>query len=366
MLKAGALPIQEMEAMIESDQLRGFTGQLQPASADMSIAEDAYRVRGSALPRPGQSIKELRQEITMFRHNLDQPLEPGATYLIKAGQSVKFPKAIYGHVNAKSSTGRNDIHARLVADGVSSYDTMPHGFCGDLWFMISSGHFLVQLGPGDQLSQLRLFDRDTKLDETEMQIAYQKYGFLRRSGSPVPYEEIPTTEGDGMLGLTADFSNLDVVAWRAKTLEQQEKVLVFNKRQHSPHSFFDPIEKPKNGRLVLENGRFYTFATREAVCVPPEFACEMVAVDHRRGEFRSHYAGFIDPGWGYENGKPKGAILVLEVRPFGRNEIITEGAPVCRISYERMREVPRALYGETGSHYVNQRGPRLSKHFRAA
>ncbi|KKW30195.1 MAG: hypothetical protein UY75_C0039G0001, partial [Parcubacteria group bacterium GW2011_GWC2_52_8c] len=151
-------------------------------------------------------------------------------------------------------------------------------------------------------------------------------------------------------------SNLDVVAWRAKTLEQQEKVLVFNKRQHSPHSFFDPIEKPKNGRLVLENGRFYIFVTREAVCVPPEFACEMAAVDHRRGEFRSHYAGFIDPGWGWKDGKPEGVALVLEVRPFGRNEIITEGAPVCRISYERMREVPRVLYGKTGSHYVSQRG----------
>ena len=366
MRKAGALPIQDMEEMVEAGLLKGFPKQLQPASADISVAEEAYRVRGAALPRPGQSIEELRDEVVMFRHNLGQPLEPGATYLVKTAQSVMLPKGIYGYLNAKSSSGRNDLHVRVVADRVSSYDTLPHGYHGDIWFMISSGHFLVQISPGDQLSQLRFFDRDTKLDETEMQIAYQKYGFLRRSGNPIPYEDVPVTEGDGMLGLTADFSNFDVVAWRAKTLEQQVEVLVFNKRQHSPSGFFDPIEKPKDGRLVLENGRFYTFATREAVCVPPEFACEMVAIDHRRGEFRSHYAGFIDPGWGYENGKPEGAILVLEVRPFGRNEIITEGAPVCRISYERMREVPRALYGETGSHYVSQMGPRLSKHFRAA
>lgn len=365
-MSQGALPIQEMEEMIHAGYLTGFPTPLQPASADMSIDEEAYRVRGSICPLPSMTVRELLKKISIFPHDLEQPLEPGATYFIRSRQSVSLPEGVYGYCNPKSSTGRVDLHVRLVADGVMSYDTIPAGFNGELWFVVSSHNFLAELQPGEALSQARFFDSDTRLDETSMQFVYNKYKLLWLNGKPIPYKKLLRTVRDGSLCLTLDLKSEKIVGYRAKQKEQAGRVLELAKKGgHKLSDFFEPIPRPESGMLLLEQGRFYILVTRESVRVPPQFACEMVAIDERMGEYRSHYAGFIDPGWGCGNdGKMKGAPLVLEMRPFEQSVYVTHGGPVCRLRYERMRAIPRLLYGMTGSHYANQKGPRLSKHFK--
>jgi dCTP deaminase len=82
---------------------------------------------------------------------------------------------------------------------------------------------------------------------------------------------------------------------------------------YDPREFWDKIESD-DGRLNLEKDEFYILATREDVGVPPRTAAEMVPYDSRSGEFRVHYAGFFDPGFGWENGKAMGSRAVLEVR----------------------------------------------------
>lgn len=245
------------------------------------------------------------------------------------------------------------------------FDTVPCGFQGELWALISSGHFLVKLTPGDTVLQLRIFDQDTRFDETEMQIVYPLHQFLwTGSGDPLRYDDLRISDHDGSLILTVDLGSAELVGWRARP-RGQAPILNFGKAGHRPEDFFEPIEHLRKKRLMLEEGAFYVFYTREAVRVPAIFAAEMGAVDERSGEFRSHYAGFIDPGWGHgRNGGHKGWPLVLEMRPFSRNVIVVDGGPVCKLRYEHVRAEPTRVYGETDSHYVGQRGAMLSKHFR--
>ena len=128
--------------------------------------------------------------------------------------------------------------------------------------------------------------------------------------------------------------------------------------------FWEPIATHRKPELVLDPDQFYVLASREAVHVPPLYAAEMVPFDPLVGEFRVHYAGFFDPGFGHSAEGGAGSRAVLEVRSHEVPFILEHGQIVGRLIYERMAERPRILYGEgIGSHYQAQ-GLKLSKHFR--
>lgn len=361
----GAVPYQNLIELRNTQVLKGFAEKnVQPASIDLSMGEEAYRLRGSILPRHGERIRDILPAVVRFPHDLSQPLEAGATYLVKVLQDVTLPDSLYGYTNPKSSSGRNDIQVRLLADGVSRFDTIPRGFHGELWLLVSSRHFLLKLSPGDKLCQLRLFDEDTRLTKQELQTIYQDEQLLwTPEGNPISFEELKVSDQNGSLLLSINLENEDVIGYEAKP-SGMTPVLTFNKQGHMPEDFFIPIRAPKNGMIMLEQSHFYIFYTYEWARVPSMFAAEMAAMDERSGEFRSHYAGFIDPGWGYgKEGKEKGWPLVLEIRPFDDNLIIRHGQPICKLRYERVRTLPDKVYGETGSNYAKQHGAMLSKHF---
>lgn len=364
MKKAGTLPIQELKALQESGHLQNFCDDsFQPSSVDLSITDTIYRIQGNVLPRCDETIAEVLQKVKIFQHHLDNPLEPGGVYLCRVAERIQLPKGIYGYANPKSSTGRNDIHVRLLADRVPRYDTIPEGFSGDVWMLISTRHFLLKLNTGDKLVQLRLFDADTRLDETEMRILYEQHKLLwSGQGKPFTYDQLKISDHDGSIILTIDLATQNVVGYQARP--RSPKVLEFNKQGHVIDDFFIPIPKPMHGSIMLENGKFYIFSTLEWSRVPIAFAAEMAAMDERSGEFRSHYAGFIDPGWGYgRKGESHGLPLVLEIRPFDENLIIRHGQPICKLKYEHLRSSPDVVYGETNSNYDKQKGVLLSKHF---
>ncbi len=371
--EAGALPIQELEVLQEAGFLKGFLrrskkgfGSFQPASADLSITGEIYRVRGSILPRCGETVWELLKSIKSWKHDIRCPLDPGTTYLCKVSETVKLPPNLYGYVNPKSSCGRVDLHVRLLADGVPRFDSLPRKTNSDLWFLVSSRNFPLLLSEKDKLSQLRVFDGDTRFDETEMSLVYAQHQLLyRKTGSALSYSDLKIKDHDGSVIMTIDLEGWEgIVGYRAKP-RGQSPVLVFNKRGHIKDDFFEVIESSKSKSLTLQNGGFYILATREYARVPINLAAEMKAMDERSGEFRSHYAGFIDPGWGYgKDGSGKGLPLVLEVRPFDDNLIVRNGQPICKLQYEHIRNVPDFVYGETGSNYhARQKGVLLSKHF---
>lgn len=368
----GALPFQTIREMIEGGFIelsapslfRDFS-QVQPASFDLTLAEEAYRVRSVFLPKSGEPICAAMKVVSPEPYDFKLPLDVGATYLIRLNERVTLPQEVYGYANPKSSSGRNDVHVRMLADGITRFDSISEkGYCGSLWTLVTPRSFRIKLKPGESLLQCRLFNRDTRFDtDDELEIVYQKDKLLfTPEGEFIDYSRVMMRDHDGTLILTPNL-DLDVVGYRC---EGSQEVLDFSNRNfYDPADFFESIPRPKNGSLTLRRGDFYILSTKEFFRVPPTLAAEMVPVDIRAGEYRAQYAGYFDPGWGYgPDGSLNGAPAVLEVRSFEDNLVIRDGQPICKMKFERMAEVPEVVYGQTGSHYLRQTGPRLSKHFK--
>lgn len=363
----GALPSQTIRAMIAAGFIRGADeANIRPASLDLTISSEIYRVEGIFQPRPGENIRSVLDIVGATPHDPIYPLERRVTYLAKFKESLALPPDIYAYCNPKSSTGRNDVQVRVVADGVPRYDAAaPAGFGGDLWVVIEPKSFPVRIQPGDTLSQIRFFNHDTRFDELELQIAFERDKLLwSKEEQPFAYRDLKISDNDGSIILTLDLDG-DVVGWECLG---SSRVFDFSKANYyTPTDFFRPI-RVGDGRVHLTQGGFYIFRTKERVRVPLHLACEMVAMDIRSGEFRTHYAGFVDPGWGWgQSGEGRGRSLVLELRPF-EDLLLRDNQPVAKVHFEKMTEVPEVGYDSLeGSHYtIEPATPRLSKHFRSA
>jgi dCTP deaminase len=251
---------------------------------------------------------------------------------------------------------------RLLADYVSRYDSVPPGSKGELWISVMPKSFPIKLFEGISLNQLRFFNRDTRLNDLELEIAMKTHKLLWRKKNDTPYlfSDLTVRDDDNSMILTLDLEgkNLGYEGVPSDETVDLSKIN-FYKKEH----FFKPIKKVGD-YLYLKSGSFYILSTHEAVRVPPELACEMVSMDERSGEFRSHYAGFIDPGWGWgTKGEGRGRPLTLEVRPF-EDLIVRQGQPIAKIKFERMAEIPDIIYDGMTSNYLKQSGPRLAKHFK--
>lgn len=366
----GALPDFMIRSLIASRCIRSDGGEVPsshvgPASLDLAISDEVYRIARLFLPRPGERVRDVLTFADATPHDFAYPLSRDEVYIARVATQLALPKTIYGFCNPKSSTGRNDVHVRIVADGVARYDALtPRGFSGELWAIIKPQQFAIQLQAGETLSQARFFDAYTRLGYTEMSVCYQEDPLLLRvDGSPIPWDQLLIQDEDGSLILTLNLES-ELIGWE---YAGANRIVDFSRRNHVKEEYFRPITRSSlvQGALPLRKGGFYILSTRELVRVPPHFACEMRPMDERSGEFRSHYAGFIDPGWGCgADGTGKGDALTLEVRPY---EDITIRAlqPIAKIRYERMFAVPERHYGELSgrSHYIGQRVAQLSKHF---
>jgi dCTP deaminase len=256
----------------------------------------------------------------------------------------------------------------MLADGINEFDSMGvKGYRGSLWALVIPRSFRVKLNPGDSLLQSRFFNRNTRLDgDDELEMIYQKHKLLFDSKGRFieysEYDQIQVSGRSGALVLTINLES-DIIGYRC---EGSQEVLDFSKEQYyQPEDFFHPIPRPKNGSLTLRRGDFYIFATKEFFRVPMELAAEVVPITTRMGDYRVHYAGYFDPGWGLgSDASLNGAPAVLEMRSFEDNLPFDDGQAICKVEFERMAEVPEVVYGQTGSHYLRQTGLRLSKHFK--
>lgn len=361
MKKMGVLPLQMIRNMIKGGNIIGsMDASISPASLDLAISEEIYRVEGIFQARTNEDVRDILSKIRGFPHSLEYPLERNVTYLARLVISLDLPDSVYCYCNPKSSTGRNDIHVRVLANGISRYDTADSGYKGDLWIAINPKSYGIKLHRWDKLSQMRFFNGDTRFDETELQIAFDQFKLLWLGERPLSYDEMKIRDNDGSLILTVDLSG-EMVGYQCFG---SGRVLDFSYREnYRADDFFTPIY-PQNGFIYLKRGGFYILSTRESIRVPPHLACEIVPMDHRTGEFRSHYAGFFDCGWGWgKNGQGQGRPATLEVRPF-EDLIIRHSQPIAKAIFERMIEEPEEHYDQqSSSHYRDQRRSRLSKHF---
>ncbi|PIP73592.1 MAG: hypothetical protein COW88_01495 [Candidatus Lloydbacteria bacterium CG22_combo_CG10-13_8_21_14_all_47_15] len=373
MKRHGALPDSLIGQMIACGAISGASRMaINPASLDLSASTECYRLTHGFLPLPGESVDSVLGFAGAMTHSLGEPLEVDIPYLIKLRERLSLAEYqnVYAYCNPKSSIGRIDVHARLVVDGEAGYDTVPAGYTGPLWAVVIPRSFPVRCSEGVSLIQMRFFDIDTRLGKTEMDLVMSSDGVLYDAfGTKLVSEDLRISDNDGSIILTADTVPLPqgnecagIVGYECRGTRE---VLNLNTSEHVSSSvFFEPIFGRSDKSIKLRRGSFYILSTKERVRVPPWFACEMFPMVARSGEFRAHYAGFIDPGWGYgAAGENAGRQLTLEVRPF-EDIVVRDSQPIASIRFERMIREPDLHYDEiSDSHYKTQKGPALSKYF---
>ncbi|MCF1710057.1 2'-deoxycytidine 5'-triphosphate deaminase [Tabrizicola sp. J26] len=357
-MTSGVLPSQTLRAMIESGQITAtapiLPAQIQPASIDLRLGSVAHRVRASFLAGQGRTVAERITEFGMHEIDLTRGavLEKGCVYLVPLMEGLALPETVSAVANAKSSTGRLDLLTRAITDGGVEFDRIPAGYTGPLWAEICPRSFSVLVRPGMRLNQIRFRNGHAALDDAELMALHASDPLV--DGTPV------ISEG---LGFSVDLrpEKGDLVGYRAKPhtgVIDLDRIGVY-----PPAEFWEEIHTDR-GQIILDPGAFYILVSREAVTIPPAYAAEMAPYLAMAGEFRVHYAGFFDPGFGHRAAHGAGSRGVLEVRCHEAPFVLEHGQVVGRLVYERMAEVPDLLYGaDLKSNYQGQ-GLKLSKHFR--
>ena len=363
---AGILSARQIEALagaggvVAAEPLAA--GQIQPASLDLRLGRRVWRMRASFLPGQGASVMERVERLALHEIDLARGavLETGSVYVAELLESLALPAEISAAANPKSSTGRIDVFTRVIADRARAFDTVGPGYNGPLFAEISPRTFPILARTGARLSQVRFRNASTILDNEE-HAALHARDPLVTSSAPV------FINGVGVSIDLEGFGDNGLVGYRAR--RHTGLIDIDRVGAHDPRDFWEPMHadaRPGARReLVLDPGEFYILASKEAVRVPPDYAAEMRPFDPLVGEFRVHYAGFFDPGFGVAEAGGAGARAVLEVRSHDVPFILEDGQTIGSLVYERMAERPARLYGAgLGSNYQAQ-GLKLSKHFRA-
>jgi dCTP deaminase len=360
----GILPDRMIAALAESGAIRSpqpfAADQIQPASLDLRLGAVAYRVRASFLPGPGTAVVRRIAELKLHEFALADGavLETGCVYIVPLIEALALPADIAAATNPKSSTGRLDVFTRVIADETRGFDHVEPGYHGPLYAEISPKTFPVLVREGSRLSQIRFHRGAAILDGEALRALHARERLVDRAEAVMGEGVAVSVDLSGARGR----SGAAIVGYRAK---RHTAVIEVERRDaYEVADFWEPIAARADHSLILDPDEFYILASTEAVQVPPDYAAEMVPFDPLVGEFRVHYAGFFDPGFGYAGAGGLGARAVLEVRSREVPFILEHGQIVGRLVYEKMLARPDRLYGSgIGSNYQAQ-GLKLSKHFR--
>ncbi|RKQ68991.1 dCTP deaminase [Litorimonas taeanensis] len=343
-MNKGILPEQAIRDLIDSGVIRNseiddlfpdaqeLPPLVQPASLDLQLGVTAYRMRASYLPGEGGIIKDTLQDLCLHSFDITHGavLETGCVYLLPLVEALDLPKNLSAAANPKSSTGRLDVFTRVICDGATRFDSVPAGYSGPLYVEVAPRTFPILVRPGDRLVQLRFRSGEAQILNTQ-------------------------TVSIDLRGIDGS----DIIGWRAR--RHSGMVDLRGIGAHKARDYWEPLMAP-NEQLVLDPEEFYILASQEAVCIPQNRAAEMAPIAPEIGEFRAHYAGFFDPGFGLEEAGGQGSRAVLEVRGRDVPFLLRHGQSVAKLVFEPLSEDPQELYGTKGSHYQSQ-GLRLSKHF---
>ena len=356
----GIVPSQGITRMIASGEIvlaePVAETQVQPASLDLRLGPVAYRVRASFLPKPGGRVQTKLDDLALHTISLSQGavLETGCVYIVPLLESLELPQDIEASANPKSSTGRLDVFTRVIADGVGAFDQIPHGYRGPLFAEICPQTFPIVVRKGSRLSQIRFRVGTAADSDVDLKELHKRERLISTEDADI----------SGGIALSVDLAGdaKGLVGFRAR---RHTGVVDVDKPGAYPvEDYWDPIYVRDKHRLILDPDQFYILASKEAVHVPPTHAAEMVPFNPLVGEFRVHYAGFMDPGFGHAPAGGGGSRVVLEVRSHKVPFILEDGQIIGRLIYERMIETPDMIYGQgLKSNYQGQ-GLKLSKHFK--
>ncbi len=358
MTHPGVLPDHSIRDLIASGAIAAqpavLDAQVQPASLDLRLGQVAYRVRASFLAGAGRRVADRLEEFEMHRVNLRDGavLEKGCVYVVPLAERLALPAGVTAVANAKSSTGRLDLLTRTITDGGTEFDRIPEGYTGPLYAEVCPRSFSVLVREGQRLNQIRFRSGQAILSDAELTALHTAEPLV--DGTPV------ISEG---LGFSVDLlpKSGTLVGYRAKP---HTGVVDLDRIGHYPAREFWEEVHAEDGRIILDPGAFYILVSREAVTIPPDYAAEMAPYLAMVGEFRVHYAGFFDPGFGHAAAGGIGSRGVLEVRCHEAPFVLEHGQVVGRLVYEKMSARPARLYGAgIASNYQGQ-GLKLAKQFR--
>jgi dCTP deaminase len=345
----------------------GFTipaENVQPASLDLRLGEVAYRIRCSFLP-DRQTVERRVKDLVIDELNLHGEgavLETNRPYLIPLKERLALPRGVRGKANPKSSTGRADVFTRVITDGSYRFDEIADGYEGGLYLEVVPLSFPIRVREDISLNQLRLSVGRSGMDDAELRAFHARQPVLFLDGQPVEADELALS-GGLFLGLDLRGDKEGRVGYRAR--DSPPLLDLTRTSPVDPEPYWEAVRREDGDRIVLTPREFYLLMSHEAVTIPPSLAAEMTAYDPTSGELRTHYAGFFDPGFGYDpGGALRGSTAALEVRAHDVPFMIEHGQRVCKLTFERMLAEPTNLYGRgIGSNYQGQTET-LGKHFR--
>ncbi len=360
MTRKGVLPKQSLLKLFTDGYITGVDEKyVNPASIDLPLSDEAYRLESIFLPLHNEKVRDLLPLVGATPHNLSEPLEVGVPYLIRVAGTWKLPNTVYGYANPKSSTGRLGFFCRTVADNIDMYDSLSvRGWSGELWILARPDYFPVIVSSGVAISQMRFLDGKSFLTSKQIETEIKDRGLLfDADGKKMSLPNMRSWTDSLLLTLNVN----KTMGWECRGTR---KVLDTGKIGHyKPDAFFKKLNAVK-GEYILRKGSLYILSTKENVRVPPRLSAELRAIDPRLGEFRSHAAGYIDPGWGYgHRGDVYGRPITLEVIP-QEDMLARDGQTIARIRYEYMKDVPSTIYDVAQSNYVRYEVSGLSKHFK--
>ena len=363
----GILPCQDLRAMVQRKEISGLEpiadDQFQPASLDLRLGPKAYRIRASFLP----GTQTVRQKLDAFAmHEMDitkgAVLERGCVYIIPLLEMLDLRHRTSATGNPKSSTGRLDVFTRLITDHGVAFDQVPEQYSGQLFAEVSPRTFSVLVRTGSRLSQLRVRRGKPPTSDNLMRRLQEQYQLVEAMD---PEDAGRTHEITSGVPVSVDLEGRQsggIVGYKARNhsgLVDIDRIAHYDVRD-----YWEPVQAPRRGGLILDPAEFYILASREAVRIPPRYAAEMIAYDTLVGEFRVHYAGFFDPGFGHSDAGGEGSRAVLEVRSYEVPFVLEHGQLVGRLQYERLTSLPTMLYGRNANSSYQGQGIKLSKHFR--
>ena len=366
----GILPAHAIRALINDGRIvldkPLDDDQVQPASLDLRLGNIAYRVQASFLPGIDKSVDQRLEELSLHKVDLSEGavLETNCVYIVPLLESVKLAKNISAMTNPKSSTGRIDVFTRVITDFGEEFDKIPAGYFGGLYAEISPRTFPILVREGSRLSQIRFRVGNGRHSDNELKRLHEEFNLVQ-----LPQNSRLKVNIDNGIALRVDLKGSVVEGHGGKKLigyraKRHAGLIDVDKRAALPiEKFWEPIYATETNSLILDPDQFYILASKEAIHIPPHYAAEMVPYNTLVGEFRVHYAGFFDPGFGHDQAGGSGAKGVLEVRSHDVPFILEDGQIIGRLVFERLTDSPVELYGQlSGSNYQAQ-GLKLSKHF---
>ena len=302
--------------------------QLQPASLDLTISTICYRIKASFIPNQ-MSISSILKDLVLNKIDLKNEflLEKGCIYLCEINEYLNLPIDIKGKSNPKSTTGRLDIFTRIITEQGSEYDYIDYNYKGKLYLEIIPQSFSIKIKKNISLNQVRFFHGK----ENEIIQRKQKISVSIKRGL--------------------------VSAYKAKKITSSISLQKIN--HYNKNLYWEEII-PNDKSFIIEKDEFYILRSKELISIPKNNAAELEPFKDSFGNFRVHYAGFFDPGFGYTNGIP----AVLELRAYDTPFIIRDGQLVGQLNYYDINLVKNFSYGRSiKSNYHNQ-SLKLAKQFK--